>query len=315
MIVLSLIAASLAIFNATKDLAARNNRPPWAIGTPLWPQYLMLALACFSLVAAVAVFWGYCRGGHRRAEKLGVYYSVLSVCFFSFTLILWVVAAALFQNSKTSNNGQDLWSWSCTKNLRAEYFADSVDYQLVCRMQDWVLICSIIEIVIEVFVILIYAVVFYRFYTKNRLRKTMNLRDKARNDLYLAQLRATQSAPNTPGFIPPKSPYANGAATPTTTITQYASPTQSTPKPFQLQPPPARAQHRAAEQASSPAQQQQGQQQQQPQPPQSPASPPPVHPTENVNEHVGAAPGEQTFEAVPIPGAYTSPTAATDPSR
>lgn len=62
----------------------------------------------------------------------------------------------------------------------------------------------IIEVVIEVISITLYSVVFYRYYTKRRLMKSMGMRDKARSDLYLAQLRS-QSAPNTPGFGP-KSP-------------------------------------------------------------------------------------------------------------
>ena len=67
--------------------------------------------------------------------------------------------------------------------------------------QSWSLVCIIIEIVVEAMVILLYAIVFYRYYTKRRLHKSMDTRDKARSDLYLAQLR-TQSAPNTPGFGP-----------------------------------------------------------------------------------------------------------------
>src|SRR5438876_94926 len=51
-----------------------------------------------------------------------------------------------------------------------------------------------------------YAIVFYRSYSKEKLRKSMYLRDKARSDLYLAQLR-TQSAPNTPGFGPMSPSY------------------------------------------------------------------------------------------------------------
>lgn len=62
----------------------------------------------------------------------------------------------------------------------------------------------IIEVVIEVISITLYSVLFYRYYTKRRLMKSMDMRDKARSDLYLAQLRS-QSAPNTPGFGP-KSP-------------------------------------------------------------------------------------------------------------
>lgn len=66
----------------------------------------------------------------------------------------------------------------------------------------------IIEVVVEVISITLYSVVFYRYYTKRRLMKSMDMRDKARSDLYLAQLR-TQSAPNTPGFGPKSPSFAS----------------------------------------------------------------------------------------------------------
>jgi hypothetical protein len=69
------------------------------------------------------------------------------------------------------------------------------------------LICCIIEVVVETFTIIIYGVVFYRYYSKRKLRKSMDLRDKARSDMYLAQLR-TQTAPNTPGFGPLSPSYS-----------------------------------------------------------------------------------------------------------
>ena len=68
-------------------------------------------------------------------------------------------------------------------------------------LQDWALICCIIEIVVETLTISLYAVVFYRYWSKRKLRKSMASRDKARSDLYLSQLRS-QSVPNTPGFGP-----------------------------------------------------------------------------------------------------------------
>lgn len=160
--------------------------------------------------------------------------------------------------------------------------------------------CAIIEVVIEVLVILIYAVVFYRFYSKRRLTQSMDRRDKARSDLYLAQLRL-QSAPNTPGF--PRTPKPTfGESSPPQDIysaaengdlkaahTQYVSPRSPTgpQATFQLQPPPIRVQHAtpklAQEEFSAPA------------------------PSQAQNEHMGAAPGERTYDAVPIPGAYASP--------
>ena len=121
----------------------------------------------------------------------------------------------------------------------------------------------------------------------------MDLRDKARSDLYLAQLRS-QSAPNTPGFqkTPVTSTFPahirddpidaaeNGEYFNETT--QFASKHQSfsQPKPFNLQPPPIKVH------SATPALSQDGFE---------PAS------------HVPAAPGEQTYDAVPIPGAYASP--------
>ena len=150
--------------------------------------------------------------------------------------------------------------------------------------------------------ILIYAVVFYRFYTKRRLAQSMNRRDKARSDLYLAQLRA-QSAPNTPGYPrTPKPSYGPTSPPPQQDIysaaengevtgsqTQYASPRSPTrpPAAFQLQPPPIRIQHATPRQGQEEF--------------------PGPGPSRGSNDHMAAAPGERTFDSVPIPGAYACP--------
>ena len=176
---------------------------------------------------------------------------------------------------------------------------------MVNLTQDWSLLCAIIEIVIEVAVLLIYGVVFYRLYTKKRLAQSMNQRDKARSDLYLAQLRL-QSAPNTPGY--PRTPkYAYGSPQPQdfkspaetyeekSAQTQYAS-ARSPTRPqaaFQLQAPPIRLQHATPKTEQGEFQ-------------------PPTSPSQVPNDHMGAAPGERTYDSVPIPGAYASP--VTSPS-
>lgn len=282
---------------------------------------MLLAMSSVSMFAALIVFYGYWKGGHRRAEKVAVYYSFFAVGYFTFSTVMWVIGAAVFQSAKANGHGKDFWGWSCNDNIRKQLFQDQVDYSLICRLQDWSLVCAIIEIVLEVICISIYAIGFYRFYTKQRLKKTMDLRDKARSDLYLAQLRV-QSAPNTPGFFPmnPKSPYmtsvaavqpyhqdAYGAAENGENYSvQYAtpkSPTRVVNKPFQLQAPPIRVQGatpRVAQQGFTP-------------PASFPSSStPPAESNEEdlsdkVNEHIGAAPGEKTYEAVPIPGAYAGP--------
>jgi hypothetical protein len=182
--------------------------------------------------------------------------------------------------------------------------------------QNWALICIIIEVVLEVISITLYSIVFYRYYSKRRLMKSMDLRDKARSDLYLAQLRS-QSAPNTPGFGPkspafsqyamsprfPPSAYkslddiseaptftpAAPLVEPTSAFAEAPSP-RSSDKPFSLQAPPKKAPSAT------------------PKLPASAFSPKPQEPMASASlsrqDHAPMAPGEQQYAAVPIPGAY-----------
>ncbi|KAL2023197.1 hypothetical protein VTK56DRAFT_3320 [Thermocarpiscus australiensis] len=312
LIILSMVSASFSIFNATKTLPALSGLPPWAAGTATWPQIVVLASSCVSLLICVGVFVGYCRGGHRRAEKVGVYYTLFAVGWFIFSMVMWAVAAGILQYSKNNSRNQDMWGWACVQNTRSQLFAQQVDYALVCRMQDWTLICIIIELVVEIISISLYSIIFYRYWSKRKLHKSMDMRDKARSDLYLAQLR-TQSAPNTPGFGPKSPAFSQYALSPRFPPNTYkslgdieeanASPftpggkgliipqSSFTPKQttaFKLQAPPSKAN------------------------PATPATPKALSPTaavvstpaETVNAPAPVAEGERWYEAVPIPGAY-----------
>jgi len=138
----------------------------------------------------------------------------------------------------------------------------------------------------------------------------MDMRDKARSDLYLAQLR-TQTAPNTPGFGPKSPAFSQYALSPRFPPQAYRSlgdidetaspftpggnrlvePESAFSKPaektsFNLQPAPKKA---------------------------NPATPKggalitptsATQPTPNFPTHAPVAPGEMQYEAVPIPGAY-----------
>lgn len=178
--------------------------------------------------------------------------------------------------------------------------------------QNWTLICIIIEVVIEVICITLYSIVFYRYYTKRRLHKSMNMRDKARSDLYLAQLR-TQSAPNTPGFGPkspafsqyalsprfPPSAYRNLSdieESPFTPGNQFAEPqsafAEKQQPTFKLQAPPTKAPSATPKLqggafSSSPIQ-----------------TRAPTPPELTRQQHAPVAAEEPVYEAVPIPGAY-----------
>ena len=164
--------------------------------------------------------------------------------------------------------------------------------------------------VVETLCIIIYAIVFYRFWSKRKLRKSMAVRDKARSDLYLAQLRS-QSAPNTPGFGP-MSPRSGGWRPPPG-HPQYRDPLSAAengesdsvqyareiaqPQPFTLAAPPIKitgATPKLGQGAFDT-------------PNRIGTASPPVSPgfhQERQQEHVAAAPGEQQYASVPIPGAY-----------
>ncbi|ESZ98893.1 hypothetical protein SBOR_0751 [Sclerotinia borealis F-4128] len=311
LIVLAMIATTFSIFNATKSLPSRNNLPAWADGTKTWPQKVVLSVSCVSLALCLVVFWNYFRGGHKRAEKVAVYYTLFAVAYFIFSTVMWALAAGILQGARNQGSNKDIWGWSCVDNKRHELFEEKVNYALVCRMQSWSLVCCIIEVVLETLTIAIYGVVFYRYYSKQRLRKSMAIRDRARSDLYLAQLRS-QSAPNTPGFGPLSPSYSQYAKSPRfppsayqsgpdaeegngigTRFVETKSGVSSQVKPFTLQAPPIRVQ------SATPKMTQGGFEAQ--------APPPQQKQQRRVVEHVDAAPGEQTYASVPIPGAYASP--------
>lgn len=135
LIVLAILAVTLTIFNATKDLPTRSSIPAWEPGTNPWAQYMLLSMACVSLIACLFVFWAYFKSGHRRAEKAAAYFTAFSIGFFLFSLLMWVVGAALYQHSKDTGGGKDLWAWSCKHNSREMIYSDVIDYALLCRLQ------------------------------------------------------------------------------------------------------------------------------------------------------------------------------------
>ena len=318
LIVLSMLSATFTIFNATKAIPARNSLPPWAPQQKIWPQVTLLAISCASLLASVVIFYAYWRGGHKRAEKAAVYYTAFAVAFFVFSIVMWGIGAGVLQGSKNNSGGKDMWGWACKSNERKTLFQNDVSYDLICRLQSWSLVCCIIEVVVETITIAVYGVVFYRFYSKRQLRKSMANRDRARSDLYLTQLRG-QSAPNTPGFAAPYSARDGGWKPPVDYYahapdvedgTQFVAADRKGPQvPFKLQAPPIKIQ------GATPKMQQVGftpvqisTRERTPSPPEDQHSPLMAEiPQETQQEHFHAAPGEQVYEQVAIPGAYEAP--------
>ncbi|KAK5112965.1 hypothetical protein LTR62_003787 [Meristemomyces frigidus] len=319
LIVLAMLSTTFSIFNATKTIPPRNNLPPWALNQKTWPQIVLLVISCVSLFFSLVIFYAYSKGGHKRAEKAAVYYTAFAVGFFVFSIVMWGIGAAIIQGTKNNSNNKDMWGWSCVDNTRKQLFQNDVGYDLICRLQNWSLVCCIIEVVVETITIAVYGVVFYRFYSKRQLRKSMATRDRARSDLYLAQLRS-QSAPNTPGLLSPrdggyKAPIDSSyyAGPDLEDGVQYVEPTaqKSPTKPFKLQAPPIKIQ------GATPRMEQTGfspvaitARDPNPTPPVEADQRSPLMsevPRELHQEHFAAGPGEVVYDEVPIPGAYEAP--------
>lgn len=130
-----MLSATFTIFNSTRNLPPRGKMPAWAPQQSTWPQITLLSIACVSLAFSVGVFYAYARGGHRRAEKAAVYYTVFAIAFFIFNIVMWTVGAALLNESRKNGDGKDMWGWSCKDGKRKDVFQQDVNYALVCRLQ------------------------------------------------------------------------------------------------------------------------------------------------------------------------------------
>ena len=135
LIVLSMLSTTFAIFNESKSIPPRNNLPPWATNTNPWAQVALLVISCISLLFSIVIFYAYWKGGHQRAKKTTVYYTVFCICFFSFSIIMWAVGAGVLHFSRANGNGKDVWGWACKDNKRSQLFSQEVKYGLVCTLQ------------------------------------------------------------------------------------------------------------------------------------------------------------------------------------
>ena len=137
LIVLSMLSTTFTIFNTTKSLPLRSNLPAWAPNQKTWPQITLLCISCVSLAFSLGIFYAYWRGGHKRAQKAAIYYTVFSIAFFTFSIVMWAIGAAILNQSKKNGGGKDMWGWSCKDGKRKDLFQQDIDYALICRLQVW----------------------------------------------------------------------------------------------------------------------------------------------------------------------------------
>lgn len=196
-VVLALVSSTFAIFFATRHLPNRNNLQAWDSNTPQWPQTTLLVIAIISLILSLYIMYCYWRGGHSRAERIALHATLFTAAAFIFSITIWSVGYGIMKSSREKNNDKDIWGWSCRDNTRKNLFQDTINYNLVCSMNEWIAICALIEIVVELLLICVYIFAFYRFvYTKRKLRKSLNVRDEARSNIWIAKLQSQKEKEN-----------------------------------------------------------------------------------------------------------------------
>ncbi|KAI5859048.1 hypothetical protein BZA05DRAFT_383204 [Tricharina praecox] len=172
-VVIGLSIATFKIFLATKDLPARNTFLPWARPTVLWPQILTLTIACISFLACIYVIWGYIRNGHRGGEAASPLATTATVIGFIAWIVIWAAAGTSMQTVRASQEGKDMWGWACNKDAgpRRQAFANKIDYDLVCTMQDWNFICTMIHVATVVLSAAVWVAAVWRLRVQSRIHK------------------------------------------------------------------------------------------------------------------------------------------------
>lgn len=171
-VVIGLSGTSFHIFLATRNLPPIGDVQPWALRTVMWPQVMTLVIACLSFAAAVAVMAGYLRGGHRRAESLSRWATATTVIGFVGWIVLWAAAGASLQRARDQSRGRDIWDWACGKEtLHHQLFIDRINYDLVCKAQDWNFICAWIHVATIAVSALAWAAAAWRFGVRAELSK------------------------------------------------------------------------------------------------------------------------------------------------
>lgn len=167
---IGLSITAFVLFTTTKDLEPIAGFNPWAEPTTLWPQILILIVACISFIASAIVIVGYLRHGHRGAESISYVTTIAMVFGWAVWLAIWIAAGASLQRVRATGNRRDLWGWACAKHTpRYQVFHSKVDYDLMCRIQEWNFICSMINIGAWVASVSVMLFTAYRLWVRNKM--------------------------------------------------------------------------------------------------------------------------------------------------
>lgn len=119
-------------YQTTKDVF-RDGRTAWPKDPKLWPTFMLLAGAGFTLLLTLITLVSYCCAFNkaRRSWKLTVLKYVIHIG-------AWLVISALYRYEKDTNGvDNDLWGWSCSDKADAlqSEFNGVITFSTLCSIQ------------------------------------------------------------------------------------------------------------------------------------------------------------------------------------
>lgn len=119
-------------YQTTKDVF-RDGRTAWPHSPKLWPTFMLLVGAGFTLLLTLITLLSYCCAFNkaRRSWKLTVVKYVIHIG-------AWLVISTLYRYEKDMNgDDNDLWGWSCSTKAAAlqSTFNGVVNFSSLCSVQ------------------------------------------------------------------------------------------------------------------------------------------------------------------------------------
>lgn len=144
----AILAYVLHTFYKTKDIPAPGRVGPWAVGTQLWPAYMLLAASSVTFLVDGSTLVAACcvlrserkRKGKEKSKADGEKVvaaraeSALVKAGYVAFVAKWFIIATLYRTGKTS---KDLWGWSCDKRAAniQKYYVNDLNFATLCRAQ------------------------------------------------------------------------------------------------------------------------------------------------------------------------------------
>ncbi|KAK9365972.1 hypothetical protein V1509DRAFT_631235 [Lipomyces kononenkoae] len=169
-VVLGLAAATVAVFNSTRDLTSGDFQA-WPSQTYTWPTIVTLVVAAVSVPLNCMILYLLAMVSWRSSSRLETVATVFSLVSFVAGVIMWTVVTGSLKlwGLKDEVGDRDIWTWSCKTGPRRDAFAGQIDFERICLENRWNFICAVLQIWAEFMTAGVGLFALWRRVTKKRL--------------------------------------------------------------------------------------------------------------------------------------------------